>query len=56
MWQHGKGGGCYVKAGYRRRLLCGSRVHEEAAMWQHGIGGGFYVAAGYRSRLLVAVG
>ena len=38
MWQQGKGGGCYAAAGYRRRLLCGSRVQEGVA----GGGGGFH--------------
>ena len=52
MWQQGTGGGCYVAAGCGRRLLCGSRVLEEAAMWQHGKGGGYYAAVGYRRRLL----
>ena len=47
MWQQGTGGGCYVAAGCRRRLLCGSRVQEEAAMWQHGKRGGYYAAVGW---------
>ena len=38
MWQQGKGGSYYVAVGYRRRLLCASRVQEEAAMWKQGTG------------------
>ena len=45
MWQQVAVGGGWAAAGCGMRLLCGSKVQEEAAMWKQGKGGGCYMAA-----------